>query len=126
MTCKPKPTSDQGLDERIVRIRQFVDERDWEQFHSPKNLAMAMIVEAAELVEIFQWMTEEQSLSLDSKNHQRAKEEIADVMVYLLRLADRLDIDVLEAIDSKLAMNQEKYPAHLVRGDSKKYSEYQS
>ena len=116
--CRPE------LDELIRKIRNFVEERDWDQFHSPKNLAMALAVEASELVEIFQWMTEEESQQLDPKRKQYAEEEIADVMTYLIRISDRLDIDLLAAVERKLAINQKKYPANLVRGNSKKYTEY--
>ncbi len=105
-------------------IREFVDERDWEQFHSPKNLAMAISVEAAELVEIFQWMTEHQSQNLDPMKKQAVEEEIADVMTYLIRLSDRLDIDLVRAVERKLVINRKKYPVELVRGRSQKYSEY--
>ena len=117
-SCRPE------LDELIRKIRNFVEERDWDQFHSPKNLAMALAVEASELVEIFQWMTEEESQQLDPKRKQYAEEEIADVMTYLIRISDRLDIDLLAAVERKLAINQKKYPANLVRGNSKKYTEY--
>ncbi len=117
-SCRPE------LDELIRKIRNFVEERDWDQFHSPKNLAMALAVEASELVEIFQWMTEEESQQLDPKQKQYAEEEIADVMTYLIRISDRLDIDLLAAVERKLAINQKKYPANLVRGNSKKYTEY--
>ena len=116
--CRPE------LDELIRKIRNFVEERDWDQFHSPKNLAMALAVEASELVEIFQWMTEEESQQLDPKRKKYAEEEIADVMTYLIRISDRLDIDLLAAVERKLAINQKKYPANLVRGNSKKYTEY--
>ena len=111
--------------ERLTQtIREFVDERDWEQFHSPKNLAMAISVEAAELVEIFQWMTEHQSQNLDQMKKQAVEEEIADVMIYLIRLSDRLDIDLVGAVERKLVVNRKKYPVELVRGRSQKYSEY--
>ena len=116
--CRPE------LDELIRKIRNFVEERDWDQFHSPKNLAMALAVEASELVEIFQWMTEEESQQLDPKRKQYAEEEIADVMTYLIRISDRLGIDLLAAVERKLAINQKKYPANLVSGNSKKYTEY--
>ncbi len=114
------------LDELVRQIREFVDERDWEQFHSPKNLAMALVVEAAELVEIFQWMTEEDSSELNDRDRRRAAEEIADVMTYLIRISDRLNIDLLNAVEQKLAATRQKYPAELVRGSSQKYSEYKS
>ena len=114
------------LEGLVKQIRTFVDERDWEQFHSTKNLAMALVVEAAELVEIFQWMTEAESLNLNAEDKLRAEHEVADVMVYLIRIADRLDIDLLGAVERKLSINRQKYPAHLVRGSSRKYSDYES
>ena len=112
------------LDELKRRVRAFVEERDWDRFHSPKNLAMALSVEASELVELFQWLTEEESGALDAERRLRVAEELADVLWFLVRLADRLDIDLLEAAGRKLAANAAKYPADRVRGQSKKYSEY--
>jgi dCTP diphosphatase len=106
------------------RLRAFVAERDWERFHSPKNLSMALSVEAAELVEQFQWLTEAESAALDGERRRRVADEMADILWFLVRLADRLDIDLLEAAESKLARNAEKYPAHRVRGDARKYDEY--
>ena len=106
------------------RLAAFAAERDWEQFHSPKNLAMALSVEASELVEEFQWLTEEQSQALDTERRERVRLELADVFIYLLRLADRLDVDLLRAADDKIAQNEKKYPAERVRGDSRKYTEY--
>lgn len=102
------------------RLHDFARERDWEQFHSPKNLSMALTVEAAELQEIFQWLTEEQSRSLDPAQKTHAAQELADVLLYLCRLADVLDIDLLAAADAKLAANARKYPADEVRGSAKK------
>ena len=112
------------LAELKQRLRAFVAERDWEQFHSPKNLAMAFSVEASELVELVQWLSEEQSAAPDEKLRQRAAEELADVLWFLVRIADRLDIDLLAAAESKMARNAEKYPAERVRGQSRKYDEY--
>lgn len=103
--------------------RQFAAERDWDQFHSPKNLAAALSVEAAELLEIFQWLSEEQSTSLTPKQLGAASEEIADVFLYLLRIADRLGIDLVAAADHKLARNAEKYPVDRARGSIAKYTE---
>jgi NTP pyrophosphatase (non-canonical NTP hydrolase) len=103
-------------------LRRFAAERDWEQFHSPKNLAMALSVEAAELVEIFQWLTEAKSGDLDARTRVAVAEEIADVQIYLVRLADRLDIDIPQAVDDKLALNARKYPADQVRGSAAKPS----
>jgi NTP pyrophosphatase (non-canonical NTP hydrolase) len=106
------------------RLAAFAAARDWEQFHSPKNLAMALSVEAAELVEEFQWLTEAQSKALDAERHERVRLELADVFIYLLRLADRLDVDLMLAADDKMALNERRYPADRVRGDSRKYTEY--
>ncbi|HSF77415.1 MAG TPA: nucleotide pyrophosphohydrolase [Steroidobacteraceae bacterium] len=112
------------LAELKMRLRDFIAERDWEQFHSPKNLAMALSVEAAELVEIFQWLTEAESLVPDSDRRQRAEAELADILVYLVRVADRLDVDLLQAVTRKLEENARKYPAERVRGKALKYDEY--
>ncbi|HEY3518911.1 MAG TPA: nucleotide pyrophosphohydrolase [Gammaproteobacteria bacterium] len=106
------------------RLAAFAAARDWEQFHSPKNLAMALSVEAAELVEEFQWLTEAESKALDAERHERVRLELADVFIYLLRLADRLDVDLMRAADDKIALNERKYPADRVRGDARKYTEY--
>ncbi len=105
-------------------LRQFASERDWDQFHSPKNLAMALSVEASELLEHFQWLTEVQSIQLDEQTRAQVRDEIADVQVYLVRLADKLDIDILEAVAKKMEKNKQKYPADKVRGSSKKYTAY--
>lgn len=106
------------------RLAVFAAARDWDQFHSPKNLAMALSVEAAELVEEFQWLTEAESQALDPERHERVRLELADVLIYLLRLADKLDVDLLQAADDKIALNERKYPAERVRGDSRKYDQY--
>ncbi len=103
-----------------ARLRAFARARDWEQFHSPKNLSMALIVEAAELVEHFQWLTEPQSARLDPKTFQAVEQEVADVFIYLVRLSDLLGIDLLDAAARKIALNEKKYPADEVRGKSDK------
>jgi NTP pyrophosphatase (non-canonical NTP hydrolase) len=105
-------------------LREFARERDWEQFHSPKNLAMALAAETGELVELFQWLSEEQSASPDPVRKQRVGEEMADLLIYLVRLADRLDLDLEQAVQDKLQQNRDKYPASRVRGDARKYDEY--
>ena len=92
------------------QLRDFAAARDWEQFHSPKNLASALSVEAAELLEHFQWITEEQSRQLDAATRQAVGHEIADVLLYLLQLADKLEIDVTQEAEKKLALNAVKYP----------------
>jgi len=112
------------LEELKERVRAFVVERDWERFHSPKNLAMALSVEASELVELFQWLTEEESAALDGAQKRRVADEMADVLWFLVRLSDRLGIDLLEAADAKLAQNAAKYPVGRVRGKSAKYTDY--
>lgn len=113
-----------SLDELRGKINAFVEERDWAQFHSPKNLAMAMIVEAAELVEHFQWNTEEESRMLTESKREQVGHELADTFVYLLRLAEVLDIDLIEAANSKILLNAKKYPVDKARGSNAKYTEY--
>jgi dCTP diphosphatase len=112
------------MDDLRDAISTFIEERDWEQFHSPKNLAMALSVEASEIVEHFQWLTEEQSKDLPPEKLAEVREEIGDVMIYLTELADKLGIDPVEAAKSKVAINEQKYPAKLVRGNASKYTEY--
>ncbi len=106
------------------QLREFAAARDWDQFHSPKNLSMALIAEAAELVEHFQWLTEAQSQALPEKKRAEVEMELADIFVYLLRIADKLNVDLLDAAHKKLKLNAEKYPADKVRGSAKKYTEY--
>lgn len=112
------------VEDLILELRQFARERDWDQFHSPKNLAMALSVEVAEIIEHFQWLTEEQSQSLPPEKLAKIKEEIGDVLIYLVRLADRLEVDPVEAAREKIEKNRAKYPAEKVKGKSLKYSEY--
>ncbi len=107
-----------------VKLRQFAQVRDWDQFHSPKNLSMALAGEAGELLERFQWLTEEQSKSLSLEQQQAVEEEMADVFLYLLRLADKLNVDLMEVANNKLAKNELKYPPEKVRGSAKKYTDY--
>lgn len=112
----------------LEHIRQCVDkfakERDWDQFHSPKNLVMALGVEVAELMEIFQWLNEEQSRQLTAEQSVAVAHEIADVQVYLVRLADKLNIDIGAAVAEKMRINAAKYPADKVRGSARKYTDY--
>lgn len=107
------------------RLRVFAQERDWEQFHTPKNLSAALAVEAAELLEIFQWLTEAQSIAIkdDEGRIRKVEEEMADVTLYLLRLADVLGLDLQSAVDRKLRINAEKYPVEKAHGNAKKYTE---
>ena len=104
-------------------LRRFAAERDWQQFHTPKNLAIALSVEASELLEHFQWLSDAESQSLDATQLARVRDEIADVLLYLVLLADRLDVDLLAAARDKLALNAKKYPADKSRGSSRKYTD---
>lgn len=106
-------------------LQVFAEERDWEQFHSPKNLAMALAGEAGELLEIFQWLTEDQSreLSQTIKGKAKAEEELADIAIYLIRLCDKLDVDLQKAVDNKIKINSQKYPTALAKGNAIKYNE---
>jgi dCTP diphosphatase len=113
------------LDQLKERLRRFTAERDWQQYHSPKNLSMALIAEAAELVEHFQWLTEEQSANLPPEKLTEIELELADIQIYLVELADKLQLDLKGAVEKKLAINASKYPAAKVRGSSKKYTEYE-
>lgn len=103
-------------------LRRFAAERDWDQFHSPKNLASALAVEAAELLEPFQWLTEEQSRNLTEKQVNAVKGELADVFIYLIRLSDKLGMDLIEAATEKIRVNAEKYPVEKSKGSSVKYT----
>jgi len=106
------------------RLEKFAADRDWDQFHSPKNLVMALSVEAAELTEHFQWLTEEQSLKLDKEKLDEVAFEMADIYIYLVRLATKLEVDLPQYVDKKININEERYPIDKVQGSSKKYNEY--
>ncbi len=124
MLCAmPTPISDPDAALLGLRdaLRRFAAERDWDQFHSPKNLAAALSVEAAELLEHFQWLSEEASASLSTEARNRVAEEMADVLLYLVRLADKLDVDLVAAAVAKMALNARKYPIEKSRGSSAKY-----
>ncbi len=112
------------IDDLREELRQFVRARDWEQFHSPKNLSMGIAAEAGELLEIFLWLTEEASRTLDEARREQVKQEIGDVMIYLTLLADQLDLDPVACAQAKLRLNEQKYPADRVKGSAKKYTEY--
>ena len=111
------------ISELTAQVNDFVTERDWEQFHSPKNLAMAMIVEAAELVEHFQWLRPEESDSLTNNKKEKIAEELADILIYTVRLADRLELDLEQSAKDKLTKNRRKYPVEKARGRATKYTE---
>ena len=112
------------MNQLIKMIRHFDAERDWDQFHSPKNLAMALSVEVAELAEIFQWMSESESSQLSEDKRTKLTEEIGDVMIYLANLSDKFGIDPIKAAKGKLKVNEAKYPSRIARGSARKYSEY--
>jgi NTP pyrophosphatase (non-canonical NTP hydrolase) len=104
------------------RLALFAKEREWEQFHTSKNLATALSVEASELLEIFQWLSDDQTKNLSDKQMAMVREEIADVAIYMLRLADVVDIDLNKAINDKIKLNKTKYPIELSKGSSDKYN----
>jgi NTP pyrophosphatase (non-canonical NTP hydrolase) len=114
--------SDLGMLRELVR--EFAAERDWDQFHTPKNLTSALCVEAAELLEHFQWLERGDAAELGTAKLEQVRQEMADVLVYLVRLADKLDVDLNAAVRDKMVLNRAKYPADKVRGDARKYSEY--
>jgi len=121
---KPDTPPSDSIKQLNQALRQFARERDWEQFHSPKNLSMALIAEAAELIEHFQWLTEEQSYQLNKDKKEAVSLEMADILIFLIRCAERLDIDLLDAAWRKIAINEARYPADKVRGDARRASEY--
>jgi dCTP diphosphatase len=110
-----------SLDALRARIHAFAQAREWERYHTPKNLVMALIVEAAELLEPFQWLSAEQSHQLNAEQHEAVRQEMADVLIYLTRLADVLEIDLLQAAEDKLVLNARKYPVDKARGNALKY-----
>ena len=106
------------------QLREFADTRDWNQFHSPKNLSMALSIEAGEIMEHFQWLTEEQSKNLPADKLDEVASELADTLLYLIRLADKLDIDLLASAQNKIKLNGQKYPVEKSKGNAKKYTEF--
>ena len=124
MTPAEEPGGDDSLDALSRRLVAFARARDWEQFHTPKNLAMALIAECAELVEHFQWLTPEESADLPANKREAVALELADILIYLLRIGERLDIDLLDAARRKVAINEARYPVERVRGDARRASEY--
>ena len=120
---KPECTIN-SLESLRDRLREFAGERDWDQYHTPKNLSMALIGEAAELIEHFQWVAGDTSHLLTDKARRSVEEELADILIYLVRISDKLDIDLYEAVERKIVINAKKYPADKVRGSARKYTEY--
>ena len=110
------------MEELRNQIKEFIRDRDWEQYHAPKNLALALSVEVAEIVEIFQWKKSDQELTADEIEGLR--QEIGDVLVYLLELAEKYQIDIIQAAKDKMVLNEKKYPAELVKGKAWKYTKY--
>ena len=111
------------MEELKASIKEFIQARDWEQYHAPKNLALALSVEAAEIVEIFQWKKDNQELSPEEV--EALRQEIGDVLVYLLELANKYGIDVLQAAKDKMRINEKKYPVDKVKGKAWKYTAYE-
>ncbi len=113
-----------NLNEFRKKLAQFASARNWEQFHTPKNLSMALAAEAAELLEIFQWLTNEQSKEIihNEKEMAQIREEIADVFIYLVRLSDKLGVDIEKAVEEKIKLNEKKYPVELAKGNATKYN----
>ena len=116
--------SDDSIENLRERLARFAQERDWEQFHSPKNLSMALIAEAAELVEHFQWLTEAQSYALSADKRREVSLELADIFIFLIRCADRLGVDLIAVANEKTDINEQRYPSHKVRGSARRASEY--
>ena len=123
MSAKTPPHGKDGLLDLRDKLRTFAAKRDWNQFHSPKNLAIALSVEASELLEHFQWLPEAQSASLPPAKLNQVREEMADVLLYLVRLADKLEVNLIDASKRKLRINARKYPVKTARGNSKKYTD---
>jgi len=113
-----------SLEDLRHKLAEFARLREWEQFHSPKNLAMALIAEAAELVEHFQWLSEEQSRGLAADKLAEVRLELADILIYLIRTADRLGIDLIAAAEDKIAINERRYPVEKVRGKARRAADY--
>lgn len=116
--------TDDSLEQLRQRLAEFAEVRDWDQFHSPKNLSMALIAEAAELVEHFQWLSEEASRNLSPAKHAEVSHELADILIFLIRIADKLDVDLIRAAKEKINLNEQRYPAEKVKGDARRAGEY--
>ena len=114
-----------SLDDLNRRLKAFAQERDWEQFHNPKNLVMALAGECGELLEHFQWLSEAQSAALSGEKKAAVALEMADILIYLIRCSERLDIDLLDAAYRKIAINESRYPADKVRGEARRAEEYE-
>ncbi|RBP84564.1 nucleotide pyrophosphohydrolase [Marinomonas rhizomae] len=113
-----------SLESLKLAMRQFAQDREWDKFHSPKNLSMALAGETAELLDCFRWLTEEASYGLDAEQMSAVKDELADVLLFTVRLADKLNVDLFTAAQAKMAKNAERYPTEKVKGSAKKYNQY--
>lgn len=114
-----------SLDRLRARLADFADRRDWQRFQSPKNLSMALIAEAAELIEHFQWLSEHESWNLAPQKRAEVGQELADILIYLIRTADQLGIDLISAANSKILVNEERYPVEKVRGKALRAEDYE-
>jgi len=123
MTDQSAKFENESISQLREELRRFATDRDWDQFHSPKNLAMALSVESGELLEHFQWLTSEQSANLSENDLAKVRLELADVLLYLVSLSDKLGVDLVAAAFEKLAINAKKYPVELAKGSAKKYTE---
>ena len=112
------------LEQLRERLARFASDRDWDQFHSPKNLSMALIAETAELIEHFQWLSEEDSKNLDANTKEAVAMEWADIFIFLIRVADKLDVDLADTAWKKIQINEDRYPVDKVKGSAKRASEY--
>ncbi len=124
MSQAQSPLSADSLENLRRRLADFAARRDWDQFHSPKNLSMALIAEAAELVEHFQWLTGEESSRLSPDKHKEVSYELADILIYLIRLADKLEVDLIAVAGEKTHLNEQRYPVDKVRGKANRASDY--
>lgn len=113
------------IDDLKQRVRKFVSDRDWEKFNNPKNLSMALIAEAGELIEHFQWLSEEESRNLSTEQTKEVSHELADIFIYLIRVADELNIDLVKAANEKMLINRKKYPVEKAKGHAKKYTHFE-
>ncbi|HHJ13432.1 MAG TPA: nucleotide pyrophosphohydrolase [Gammaproteobacteria bacterium] len=123
-TLPDKPVQD-SLEQLRLRLAEFARARDWEPFHSPKNLSMALIAEAAELIELFQWLSEAESLNPDPERRAAIRLELADILIYLVRVADRLDVDLIAAARDKIALNEKRYPVEKVKGKAGRAADFE-
>ncbi len=113
-----------SLEQLRRRLAKFAADREWDPFHSPKNLAMALVGEAGELVEHFQWLSEDESRALSPEKRRAVAHELADILIYLIRLADKLDVDLIQAVEEKIGINESRYPRDKVRGNARRAEDY--